>query len=50
LSGANQTGGGRRDVGFAGIDDDGKALSSGVYIYRLEAGDFTSVKKCVLLK
>jgi photosystem II stability/assembly factor-like uncharacterized protein len=35
---------------FAGIDDYGNRLSSGVYIYRMEAGEFRSVKKAVFLR
>jgi hypothetical protein len=40
---------GDHSVAFAGVDDDGKALAGGVYVYRMEAGDFTSVKKFVFL-
>ncbi len=30
--------------------DDGKKLSSGIYMYRLEAGDYSAVRKMVLLQ
>ena len=32
------------------VEFDGSDLPSGVYFYRLRAGDFTSVKKLILLK
>ena len=31
-------------------DDRGNAVSSGVYIYQLQAGDFLQVKKMILLR
>ena len=37
-------------VRFDGVDKDGKKLSSGVYLYRMEAGDFMSVRRLLLLK
>ncbi|MFH0990817.1 MAG: T9SS type A sorting domain-containing protein [bacterium] len=33
-----------------GRTDDGKTVSSGVYIYRIEAGDFVAAKKMTLMK
>jgi photosystem II stability/assembly factor-like uncharacterized protein len=41
---------GHHSVGFSGIDEDGNSLSSGVYAYRMTAGDFKSVKKFVFLR
>lgn len=31
-------------------DDNGKTVSSGVYLYRMQAGDFSDMKKMVLMK
>lgn len=33
-----------------GTDDLGKTISSGIYFYRFEGGDFTAVKKMVMLR
>jgi hypothetical protein len=41
---------GWHDVQFSGIGDDGQRLASGVYIYRMEAGDFACMKKFTFLK
>jgi len=32
------------------VELDARTLSSGVYFYRLEAGEFSSLRKCILLK
>ncbi len=37
-------------VFWDGTDNQGKAVGSGVYFYRLTAGDFSSVRKMVLMK
>ena len=37
-------------AGYHSIDWNASRLASGTYIYRLEAGNFTQVKKMILLK
>lgn len=39
-----------KEAGYYSIDFNGQDLSSGVYYYRLEAGDFVDVKKMMLIK
>jgi photosystem II stability/assembly factor-like uncharacterized protein len=41
---------GWHDVLFTGLDDRGQTLANGVYFYRIEAGDFVDMKKCIVLK
>ncbi|MCK4513070.1 PKD domain-containing protein, partial [bacterium] len=41
---------GRRAVAWDGRDNSGAAVSSGVYLYRLEAEGYEAVRKAVLLK
>jgi len=41
---------GKHTVIFDGKDDNGSEIASGIYFYRLEAGDFTQSKKMILLK
>ncbi len=38
------------DPGYHVVDFTGADFASGVYLYRIEAGDFTSVRKMILLK
>ena len=45
-----QQGAGTYQVTWDGRDDRGREVSSGVYLYRLEAGFFTAVRKMVLAK
>lgn len=41
---------GRHTVTFDGLNNDKRELASGVYFYRMEAGDFKANKKMILLK
>ncbi|GAG34771.1 unnamed protein product, partial [marine sediment metagenome] len=41
---------GEHFVVWDGRTDDGTAVATGLYLYRLETGDFTGSKKMVLLK
>jgi hypothetical protein len=41
---------GRHNVTWNASDEDGRSVASGVYLYRLTADQFTSVKKMVLLR
>lgn len=41
---------GWRDSGVHEVTFDGSGLASGVYLYRIEAGEFTAVRKMVLVK
>jgi len=40
----------RRDAGVHEVKFDGSNRGSGVYLYRLQAGDIVQTKKLVLLK
>jgi hypothetical protein len=40
----------RRDAGVHEVKFDGSSLASGVYLYRLQAGDYVQAKKFVVLK
>jgi hypothetical protein len=41
---------GYREAGYHEVRFDGNGLSSGVYFYRLRAGDFVQMKRLLLLK
>jgi len=41
---------GYREAGMHEVSFDAADLSSGLYVYRIEAGDFTAVKKMILMK
>ena len=41
---------GEQEAGYHEVKFDGSGLSSGVYFYRLTAGDFVAVKKLLVLR
>jgi len=41
---------GRYQVVWDGRNNQGKEVTSGVYLYRLKAGEFTAARKMVLLR
>jgi hypothetical protein len=40
----------RHEVPWNGLDEQGQRVGSGIYFYRLEAGDFRATRKLVVLK
>jgi flagellar hook assembly protein FlgD len=41
---------GTHKVIWNGTDDSGKAVSSGIYFYKMKAGDYTETRKMLLMK
>jgi hypothetical protein len=40
----------QKNAGYYSIIWNAKNVSSGVYLYRIDAGDFSSIKKCIFIK
>ena len=50
LDGSRAFGVGEHSVVWNGRDENGRSVSSGVYFYRMTAGEYQSVKRMVLMK
>ncbi len=42
--------GGEYQYKWAGVNDNGQAVSSGMYFYKIQAGSFTAIKKMILIR
>ena len=50
LDGSLEFGAGRHSVEWDGTDDGGRSVGSGVYLYRMTAGEYSATKRMVLMK
>ena len=41
---------GNNTILWNGMDDNGKAVSSGMYLFKMQAGKYSSTKKMILMK
>jgi len=46
----DQVSAGQHTIVWNGLDDDGKSVTSGVYFYKLKAGNFEQTRKMILMK
>jgi flagellar hook assembly protein FlgD len=46
----DQLSAGQHTAVWNGLDDEGKSVTSGVYFYKLKAGNFEQTKKMILMK
>jgi len=50
LDGSHEFGTGVHNVRWDGTDDNGRTVSSGIYLYRMRAGEYQSVRRMLLMK
>jgi hypothetical protein len=50
LDGSREFGAGRYSVVWDGQDDSGVSVSSGIYFYRMRAGEYSAVRRMILMK
>ena len=50
LDGSREFGAGRHSVVWDGRDESGNQMSSGLYFYRMRAGEYQAVRRMVLMK
>jgi len=50
LDGSIEFGAGHHSIVWDGRDDNGVHVSSGIYLYRMRAGEYQSVRRMVLMK
>jgi len=50
LDGSLEFGAGRHSVVWDGTDDQSRSVSSGIYLYRMTAGEYSATKRMILMK
>lgn len=41
---------GNKEAGFYTVNWEAADISSGLYLYKIQAGDFSEIKKCIFMK